>query len=57
MSKRPLDAGGASSKHGTYGVVFQEEGSTRIMAPGGASTAWFDPVSKVHVFEPPRSCR
>ena len=24
-----------------------------IMAPGGAATAWFDPMSKVHVFTPP----
>jgi N-acetylneuraminic acid mutarotase len=53
---RPRDAGGATTKHGTYGVAFRERGSTRIMAPGGASTAWFDPMSKVHVFTPPRRC-
>ena len=57
VATRPTDAGGASTKHGTYGVVFREDGATKIMAPGGASTAWFDPVSKVHVFDPPRSCR
>jgi hypothetical protein len=53
---RPRDATGATSKHGTYGVVFRERGRTRIMAPGGAATAWFDPMSKVHVFAPPRRC-
>ena len=54
--KRPRDASGATTKHGTYGVVFRERGATRIMAPGGASTAWFDPMSKVHVFTPPERC-
>jgi hypothetical protein len=53
---RNRDASGATSKHGTYGVVFRERGRTRIMAPGGAATAWFDPMSKVHVFTPPRGC-
>jgi hypothetical protein len=53
---RPRDASGATTKHGTYGVVFLERGRARIMAPGGASTAWFDPMSKVHVFTPPRRC-
>jgi hypothetical protein len=52
----PLDATGATSKHGTYGVTFVEEGTTKIMAPGGAATAWFDPMSKVHVFIPPGGC-
>lgn len=55
--KRPRDATGATSKHGTYGVPFREAGRMRIMAPGGAATAWFDPMSKVHVFTPPRRCR
>lgn len=49
----PLDATGADAKHGTYGVTIVEEGVPKIMAPGGASTAWFDPMSKVHVFTPP----
>ncbi|HEU4383630.1 MAG TPA: hypothetical protein VFR85_09015, partial [Anaeromyxobacteraceae bacterium] len=49
----PLDASGADAKHGTYGVTIVEEGVSKIMAPGGASTAWFDPMSKVHVFTPP----
>ena len=53
---RPLDAAGAISKHGTYGVPFREDGTARIMAPGGAPTAWFDPTSKVHVFTPPQTC-
>ena len=52
----PLDASGADAKHGTYGVVYAEDGVTKIMAPGGAATAWFDPMSKVHVFTPPASC-
>jgi hypothetical protein len=52
----PLDATGATSKHGTFGVRFVEEGVTKIMAPGGAATAWFDPMSKVHVFISPESC-
>jgi hypothetical protein len=49
----PLDATGADAKHGTYGVTITEEGVQKIMAPGGATTAWFDPTSKVHVFTPP----
>lgn len=49
----PLDATGADAKHGTYGIPFVEEDVTKIMAPGGAATAWFDPMSKVHVFIPP----
>ena len=53
---QPLDATGADNKHGTYGIAFRESGRTRIMAPGGASTAWFDPISKVHVFTPPQRC-
>ena len=53
---RPLDGAGAISKHGTYGVPFREDGVARIMAPGGAPTAWFDPSSKVHVFTPPARC-
>jgi hypothetical protein len=57
VRKRPRDATGATSKHGTYGVAFREAGRTRIMSPGGAATAWFDPMSKVHVFTPPRRCR
>jgi hypothetical protein len=35
----------------------REAGRVRIMAPGGASTARFDPMSKVDVFTPPRRCR
>ncbi len=56
VSKTPLDASGATNKHGTYGIAFVENGVTKIMAPGGASTAWFDPMSRVHVFTPPPSC-
>jgi hypothetical protein len=52
----PLDATGADAKHGTYGVAFVENGTRKIMAPGGAATAWFDPMSKVHVFTPPARC-
>jgi Ca2+-binding RTX toxin-like protein len=52
----PLDASGATSKHGTYGVRFIEGATIKIMAPGGAATAWFDPMSKVHVFDPPGGC-
>jgi hypothetical protein len=48
----PLDASGADSKHGTYGAVIIENGQEKIIAPGGAATAWFDPMSKVHVFTP-----
>ena len=48
----PLDASGADSKHGTYGAVIAENGRQKIISPGGAATAWFDPMSKVHVFEP-----
>ena len=48
----PLDASGADSKHGTYGAVITENGRQKIISPGGAATAWFDPMSKVHVFEP-----
>lgn len=50
----PLDATGADNKHGTYGLTFEENGVTKIMAPGGASTAWFAPMSRVHIFTPPR---
>jgi len=50
--KTPLDAAGADNKHGTYGVVITEHGQDKILSPGGASTAWFDPMSKVHVFTP-----
>ena len=50
--KAPLDAAGADNKHGTYGVVITENGQEKILSPGGASTAWFDPMSKVHVFTP-----
>lgn len=53
---KPTDAGGATSKHGTYGIPFVERGVTRIMAPGGASLAWFAPMSRVHVFTPPARC-
>jgi hypothetical protein len=53
VSNTPLDAAGADAKHGTYGVTITEEGVQKIMAPGGAATAWFDPMSKVHVFTPP----
>ena len=56
VQTEPLDATGATSKHGTYGVRFTEDGTTKIMAPGGAATAWFDPMSKVHVFNPPGGC-
>jgi hypothetical protein len=48
----PLDASGADSKHGTYGAVIRENGQEKIISPGGAATAWFDPMSKVHVFTP-----
>lgn len=48
----PLDASGADSKHGTYGAVIVEDGKHKLMSPGGAATAWFDPMSKVHVFLP-----
>jgi hypothetical protein len=47
------NAAGADAKHGTYGVTIVENGVPKIMAPGGAGTAWFDPMSKVHVFTPP----
>ncbi len=57
VETEPLDASGATSKHGTYGVRFRESGTTKIMAPGGAATAWFDPMSKVHVFDPPVGCK
>ena len=50
---KPLDAGGADSKHGTYGAVIEEEGRTKLMASGGAVTVWFEPTSKVHIFLPP----
>lgn len=53
VATTPLDASGADAKHGTYGVTFVEQGVPKIMAPGGASTAWFDPMSKVHIFIPP----
>jgi hypothetical protein len=56
VMKQPLDATGADQKHGTFGVVYVENGVTKIMAPGGAATAWFDPMSKVHVFTPPARC-
>ncbi len=52
VATTPLDAAGADAKHGTYGVTIVENGVAKIMAPGGASTAWFDPMSKVHVFTP-----
>jgi hypothetical protein len=48
----PLDATGADNKHGTYGAVISENGQEKIISPGGAATAWFDPMSKVHVFTP-----
>jgi hypothetical protein len=51
------EAAGADSKHGTFGVVYRENGVNKIMAPGGAATAWFDPTSKVHIFTPPPRCR
>ena len=54
IATAPLDATGADNKHGTYGVAFEENGVTKIMAPGGASTAWFDPMSRVHIFTPPQ---
>jgi hypothetical protein len=57
FSKEPYDASGVTSKHGTYGLVFEEQGQKKIMAPGGAGTAWFDPMSRVHVFVPPADCR
>ena len=53
VATSPLDATGADAKHGTYGVTIVEEGVPKILAPGGAGTAWFDPMSKVHVFIPP----
>ena len=56
VGKEPLDASGATSKHGTYGLTFTENGVTKIMAPGGASLAWFAPMSRVHVFTPPARC-
>jgi hypothetical protein len=52
VATTPLDATGADQKHGTYGVTIVEQGVPKIMAPGGAGTAWFDPMSKVHVFTP-----
>jgi hypothetical protein len=52
----PLDATGATSKHGTYGIAFVEQGVTKIMAPGGAGLAWFSPMSRVHIFIPPARC-
>ena len=55
-SRVASNAAGATSKHGTFGVVYAEDGVTKIMAPGGAATAWFDPMSKVHIFIPPASC-
>lgn len=57
VAKAPFDAGGATSKHGTYGLTYVENGVTKIMAPGGANLAWFSPMSRVHVFTPPASCR
>jgi hypothetical protein len=56
VATEPMDATGADNKHGTYGIAYRENGRTRIMAPGGAATAWFDPMSKVHRFTPPREC-
>jgi hypothetical protein len=56
VSKQPLDASGGTGKHGTYGITFVERGVTKIMAPGGASLAWFAPMSRVHVFTPPARC-
>lgn len=56
VGKQPSDASGATSKHGTYGITFVERGATKIMAPGGASLAWFAPMSRVHVFTPPARC-
>ncbi len=53
VTTTPLDATGADSKHGTYGATIVENGVPKILAPGGAATAWFDPISKVHVFIPP----
>jgi hypothetical protein len=53
VATAPLDATGADAKHGTYGVTIVEDGVRKIMAPGGAATAWFDPISKVHIFIPP----
>jgi hypothetical protein len=53
VTTTPLDATGADSKHGTYGATIVENGVHKILAPGGAATAWFDPMSKVHVFIPP----
>ena len=52
VTTAPLDANGADNKHGTYGITFEENGVSKIMAPGGASTAWFAPMSKVHIFTP-----
>ena len=48
----PAPTEDADNKHGTYGVVITEHGQDKILSPGGASTAWFDPMSKVHVFNP-----
>jgi hypothetical protein len=56
VQTKPTDAGGATSKHGTYGIPFTEGGVKKIMAPGGASLAWFAPMSRVHVFTPPAAC-
>ena len=52
VTTAPLYANGADNKHGTYGITFEENGVSKIMAPGGASTAWFAPMSKVHIFTP-----
>ena len=57
FAKEPYDASGVISKHGTYGLAFEEQGQKKIMAPGGAATAWFDPMSRVHVFIPPANCQ
>ncbi len=57
FAKQPFDATGATSKHGTYGLTFTENGVAKIMAPGGANLTWFSPQSRVHVFIPPASCR
>jgi len=57
FAKQPFDAAGATSKHGTYGLTFTENGVAKIMAPGGANLAWFSPMSRVHVFIPPASCK
>lgn len=56
LHAEPLDVAGVVSKHGTYGITFEDNGQRKIIAPGGVSLAWFAPMSRVHVFTPPETC-